>query len=345
MDISRHVWETKYRSAGPGGMETTITDTWRRVARALAAVEPTDPLCWEGRFYRILQNYKFLPGGRIQAGAGTDHDVTLFNCFVMGAVEDSIPGIFRALQEAAITMQKGGGIGVDFSTLRPRRTKARETGTIASGPLSFMQIWDSMCGTILSTGSRRGAMMATLRCDHPDIEEFVAAKRQPGQLRRFNLSVLVTDAFMTAIRANSEWPLVFPAAAFDSDGETIDREWSNARGTIPCRVIRRIPARQLWNAILRASYEYAEPGLLFIDRINRLNNLGYREQISATNPCGEIPLPAYGACDLGSINLTRFVLSPFRPEARIDVNGVLETTRAAVRLLDNVIDVSRFPLS
>ena len=345
MDISRHVWETKYRSAGPGGMETTITDTWRRVARALAAVEPTDPLCWEGRFYRILQNYKFLPGGRIQAGAGTDHDVTLFNCFVMGAVEDSIPGIFRALQEAAITMQKGGGIGVDFSTLRPRRTKARETGTIASGPLSFMQIWDLMCGTILSTGSRRGAMMATLRCDHPDIEEFVAAKRQPGQLRRFNLSVLVTDAFMTAIRANSEWPLVFPAAAFDSDGETIDREWSNARGTIPCRVIRRIPARQLWNAILRASYEYAEPGLLFIDRINRLNNLGYREQISATNPCGEIPLPAYGACDLGSINLTRFVLSPFRPEARIDVNGVLETTRAAVRLLDNVIDVSRFPLS
>jgi ribonucleoside-diphosphate reductase alpha chain len=180
MDISRHIWQSKYRDADPSAAEHSITDTWRRVARTLAAVEPGDPQGWEERFYRILLDYKFLPGGRIQAGAGTSHDVTPFNCFVMGPVEDSIPGIFRALQEAAITMQKGGGIGVDFSTLRPRGTRARETGGIASGPLSFMQIWDSMCGTILSTESRRGAMMATLRCDHPDIEEFVAAKRQPG---------------------------------------------------------------------------------------------------------------------------------------------------------------------
>jgi len=345
MDISHHIWETKYRNLEAGAAERTIMDTWRRVARALAAAEHADPHGgWEERFYRIFQDYRFLPGGRIQAGAGTRHDVTLFNCFVMGPVEDSIPGIFRALQEAAITMQKGGGIGVDFSTLRPRGTKARETGSIASGPLSFMQIWDSMCGTILSTGSRRGAMMATLRCDHPDIEEFVTAKRQPGHLRRFNLSVLVTDAFMTAVRGDAEWPLVFPAAAFEGEGETIDREWSNTHGAVPCRVIRRIPARQLWNAILRATYDYAEPGLLFIDRINHLNNLRYREQISATNPCGEIPLPPYGACDLGSINLTRFVLSPFTAEARIDVQAVLETTRTAVRMLDNVIDVSRFPL-
>ena len=344
MDISRHIWHTKYRNADPDAAERTIVDTWRRVARALAAVEPADPQGWEERFYRILQDYRFLPGGRIQAGAGTQHDVTLFNCFVMGPIEDSIPGIFRALQEAAVTMQKGGGIGVDFSTLRPRGTRARETGSIASGPLSFMHIWDSMCGTILSTGSRRGAMMATLRCDHPDIEEFVAAKQQPGELRRFNLSVLITDDFMRAVRRNSDWPLVFPAAAFEGKGETIDREWSNARGPVPCRVIQCIPARQLWNAILRATYDYAEPGLLFIERINRLNNLYYREQISATNPCGEIPLPAYGACDLGSINLTRFVLSPFTPEAWIDVEAVLETARTAVRLLDNVIDVSRFPL-
>src|SRR5512135_2015823 len=344
MDISRHIWQTKYRNADPDAADRTIMDTWRRVARALAAVEPADPQGWEERFYRILQDYRFLPGGRIQAGAGTRHDVTLFNCFVMGPIEDSIPGIFRALQEAAITMQKGGGIGIDFSTLRPRGTKARETGSIASGPLSFMHIWDSMCGTILSTGSRRGAMMATLRCDHPDIEEFVAAKRQPGQLRRFNLSVLVTDAFMTAVRGGAEWPLVFPAAAFEGKGDTIDREWSNARSPVPCRVIRRIPARQLWNAILRATYDYAEPGVLFIDRINQRSNLHYFEQISATNPCGEIPLPAYGACDLGSINLTRFVLSPFTREARIDVDAVLETTKTAVRLLDNVIDVSRFPL-
>jgi ribonucleoside-diphosphate reductase alpha chain len=344
MDISRHVWETKYRNLEAGAEERTIMDAWRRVARALATVEPVDPLGWEEGFYRILQDYRFLPGGRIQAGVGTRHDVTLFNCFVMGPVEDSIPGIFRALQEAAITMQKGGGIGVDFSTLRPRGTKARETGSIASGPLSFMQIWDSMCGTIMSMGSRRGAMMATLRCDHPDIEEFVAAKRQPGQLRRFNLSVLITDAFMMAVRGDADWPLVFPAAAFEGGGETLNRKWSNAAEPVSCRVIRRIPARQLWNAILRATYDYAEPGLLFIDRINRLNNLHYHEQISATNPCGEIPLPAYGACDLGSINLTRYVRSPFTPEARIDVDAVLETTRTAVRLLDNVIDVSRFPL-
>jgi len=345
MDISRYVWETKYRAAERGKEERSISDTWRRVGHALAAVEPSDAQAWEERFFHTLQNFRFLPGGRIQAGAGSGHDVTLFNCFVMGPVQDSIPGIFRALEEAAVTMQKGGGIGVDFSTLRPRGLKARETGSIASGPLSFMQIWDSMCGTILSTGSRRGAMMATLRCDHPDIEEFVAAKRQPGQLRRFNLSVLVTDAFMTAVRGDAEWPLVFPAAAFEGGGETIERDWSNVRGLVPCRVVGRISARQLWNTILRATYDHAEPGVLFIDRINRLNNLGYREQISSTNPCGEIPLPPYGACDLGSLNLTRFVLSPFTQHARFDLDRILETTHVAVRLLDNVIDVSRFPLT
>ncbi|HWW47735.1 MAG TPA: adenosylcobalamin-dependent ribonucleoside-diphosphate reductase [Xanthobacteraceae bacterium] len=344
IDISRHVWETKYRHVERGIAERSIADTWRRVARALAATEPVDAPVWAGRFFHILQDFKFLPGGRIQAGAGTSHDVTLFNCFVMGPVEDSVPGIFRALQEAAVTMQKGGGIGIDFSTLRPRGTKARETGSIASGPLSFMQIWDSMCGTILSTGSRRGAMMATLRCDHPDIEEFVTAKREPGRLRRFNLSVLVTDPFMAAVRSNTDWALVFPAAAFGDKGETVIRHWSNAGSPVPCRVIRRMPARQLWNTILRASYDCAEPGVLFIDRINHMNNLAYREHISATNPCGEIPLPPYGACDLGSLNLTRFVLSPFTPQARFDIDALVETTAIAVRLLDNVIDASRFPL-
>ena len=339
-DISRHVWETKYRYKS----ERTITDTWRRIARALAAVEPNDPVAWEDRFFRILQDFKFLPGGRIQAGAGTTRNVTLFNCFVMGPIEDSIPGIFRALQEGAITMQQGGGIGLDFSTLRPRGTQAKSAGTIASGPVSFMQIWDAMCGTILSTGARRGAMMATLRCDHPDIEEFVAAKQQPGQLRRFNLSVLVTDAFMAAVRSDAEWPLVFPAAAFDGDGETVLREWPGEAGPVPCRVARVVRARQLWDRILQATYDYAEPGVLFIDRINQLNNLWYREQISATNPCGEIPLPPYGACDLGSLNLTRFVRSPFTPQARIDFNSLADTARIAVRLLDNVIDASRFPL-
>jgi ribonucleoside-diphosphate reductase alpha chain len=339
-DISRHVWETKYRYAG----ERTITDSWRRIARALAAVEPNAPAGWEARFLDILQDFKFLPGGRIQAGAGTARNVTLFNCFVMGAIEDSIPGIFKALQEGAVTMQQGGGIGLDFSTLRPRGTRAKSTGTVASGPVSFMHIWEAMCGTILSTGARRGAMMATLRCDHPDIEEFVAAKQQPGQLRRFNLSVQITDAFMAAVRSDAEWPLVFPAAAFDGDGDTVVREWSDQAEAVPCRVIRRVRARQLWDRILRATYDYSEPGVLFIDLINRLNNLWYRERITATNPCGEIPLPPYGACDLGSLNLTCFVRSPFTPEARIDFEGLADTTQIAVRLLDNVIDASRFPL-
>ncbi|QWG12085.1 adenosylcobalamin-dependent ribonucleoside-diphosphate reductase [Bradyrhizobium sediminis] len=339
-DIFRHVWETKYRYA----RERTITDSWRRIARALAAVEPNDPAGWEARYFRILQDFKFLPGGRIQAGAGTARNVTLFNCFVMGPIEDSIPGIFKALQEGAVTMQQGGGIGLDFSTLRPRGTLAKGAGTVASGPVSFMQIWDAMCGTILSTGARRGAMMATLRCDHPDIEEFAAAKQKPGQLRRFNLSIQVTDAFMAAVRSDAEWPLVFPAAVFDGDGETVLREWPGNARAVPCRILRRVPARQLWDRILQATYDYSEPGVLFIDRINQLNNLWYRERITATNPCGEIPLPPYGACDLGSLNLTCFVRSPFMPDARIDFDGLTETAQIAVRLLDNVIDASRFPL-
>jgi ribonucleoside-diphosphate reductase alpha chain len=343
-DISRHVWETKYRYADGRRRERTIADSWHRIARALAAVEGGDRAAWEQRYFGLLRDFKFLPGGRIQAGAGTARHVTLFNCFVMGTIEDSIPGIFRALQEGAVTMQQGGGIGYDFSTLRPRGTRARGAGNIASGPVSFMQVWDAMCGTILSTGARRGAMMATLRCDHPDIEEFVAAKQQAGRLRRFNLSVQVTDAFMAAVRQGAQWPLVFPAAAFNEDGETISREWSGVVGAVPCRVIRRIQARKLWQLILRAAYDYAEPGVLFIDRINQLNNLWYRERISATNPCGEIPLPPYGACDLGSLNLTRFVLSPFTPGARIDSESLAQATGVAVRLLDSVIDASQFPL-
>lgn len=344
VDISRHIWQTKYRYADANWHEHAIADTWRRLARALAAVETKNPAAWEERFFSILRDFKFLPGGRIHAGAGTGRSVTLFNCFVMGTIEDSIPGIFRALEEGALTMQQGGGIGVDFSTLRPRGTPAKGTGAIASGAVSFMQIWDAMCGTILSTGARRGAMMATLRCDHPDIEEFVTAKQQRGQLRRFNLSVQVTDAFIAAVRSDAEWPLVFPDAAFSGNGETVLRDWPGSAEPVPCRIMRRLGARDLWGRILRATYDYAEPGVLFIDRINRLNNLWYRERLTATNPCGEIPLPPYGACDLGSLNLTRFVLSPFTADARIDFAAIEQMTPIAVRLLDNVIDASRFPL-
>jgi len=344
-DISSHVWRTKYRYADQGVAERDIAQTWRRVARTLAAVERKDAVLWEERFYSILQDFQFLPGGRIQAGAGTGRSVTLFNCFVLGTVEDSVPGIFRALQESAVTMQQGGGIGIDFSTLRPRGMPTKGAGNIASGPISFMQVWDAMCGTILSTGARRGAMMATLRCDHPDIEEFVAAKQQAGQLRRFNLSVQLTDAFMTAVRNDADWPLVFPAAAFEGEGETVARQWSGSPTAPPCRIVRTIRARALWDSIMRGTYEYAEPGVLFIDRINRLNNLWYRERISATNPCGEIPLPPYGACDLGSLNLARFIVAPFTPQARLDRERLIETARIAVRFLDNVIDASHFPLA
>ena len=344
-EISRHIWETKYRYVGQGVQENSVIQSQRRIARALAAVEPSDRDRWEGRFFDLLRDFKFLPGGRIQAGAGTDRNVTLFNCFVMGTIDDSIPGIFAALQESATTMQQGGGIGCDFSTLRPRGAVARGVGSVASGPISFMRVWDSMCDTILSTGARRGAMMATLRCDHPDIEEFIVAKQQPEQLRHFNLSVLVSDDFMGAVRGDQEWPLLFPAERIDGEGPTVTRAWSGTAEPVACRVLRRVCARSLWRKILAATYDYAEPGVLFIDRINRVNNLWYCEGIAATNPCGEIPLPPYGACDLGSLNLVRFVSQPFTSGARLDFEALSAATIDAVRLLDNVIDVSHFPLS
>jgi ribonucleoside-diphosphate reductase alpha chain len=344
---SRHVWATKYRYLnGPSGGERTLEDTWRRVAGTLGAVEPNDRETWTQRFLAILKGFKFLPGGRILAGAGTGRNVTLFNCFVMGTIEDSLEGIFRALHEGALTMQQGGGVGYDFSTLRPRGTRAKGVGAIASGPVSFMHIWDATCATLLSTGARRGAMMATLRCDHPDIEEFVSAKRKPGVLQHFNLSVLVTDAFISAIRRDQDWPLVFPDTAMQgSTEEAVLRDWPGHDTLVRCRVYKTLRARDLWSMILRAAYDCAEPGVLFIDRINRHNNLWYCERISATNPCGEVPLPPYGACNLGSVNLTAFVRDPFTKEARIDLEAMRETVTIAVRLMDNVIDASQFPLA
>lgn len=346
-DISARIWDAKYRYRENGAVrDAALEDSWRRVARALAAVERPDAVeHWARKFYAALEGFRFLPGGRIQAGAGTRHEVTLFNCFVMGVIEDSMAGIFEALKEGALTMQAGGGIGMDFSTLRPRGMPARGVGVAATGPISFMHIWDSMCGTILSTGARRGAMMATLRCDHPDIEAFVEAKRDPAALRHFNLSVLISDDFMRAVEEGADWPLVFPLATGEADGgETVERRWSGAAEPQPCRVLRRVDARELWRKIMRATYDYAEPGVIFIDRVNRLNNLRYCEHISATNPCGEIPLPPYGACDLGSINLTAFVRAPFTAGAGLDMEGIGATAAVAVRMLDNVYEASRFPL-
>ncbi|BBA36266.1 ribonucleoside-diphosphate reductase [Methylocaldum marinum] len=345
--VSREVWKWKYRLPDEANRDATVRDTWRRVARALAAAESGHSAHWERAFFEALEDFRFLPGGRILAGAGSRSEVTQFNCFVMGTIEDSIDGIFSALKEAALTMQQGGGIGYDFSTLRPSGMPARRCGGIASGPVSFMRIWDSMCATVLSTGARRGAMMATLRCDHPDIETFIGAKRVAGELRNFNLSVLITDDFMAALEHDRDWPLVFPinTEKTPADSEQIvSRRWSNTDSPVPCRVFRVIKARDLWHAIMRSTYEYAEPGVLFIDRINRQNNLWYCEHISATNPCGEIPLPPYGACNLGSINLTRFVTDPFEDKAALDFQAIKRITAVAVRILDNVIDASRFPL-
>ncbi|MGB7262737.1 MAG: adenosylcobalamin-dependent ribonucleoside-diphosphate reductase [Albidovulum sp.] len=320
--IAEQIWDMKYRFKEADGtaIDGTVEDSWRRIARAVASVEKT-PADWEDRFYAALEDFKFLPAGRITAGAGTGRSVTLFNCFVMGTIPDDMGGIFDGLKEAALTMQQGGGIGYDFSTIRPKGAEVKGVAADASGPLSFMDVWDAMCRTIMSAGSRRGAMMATMRCDHPDIEAFIAAKQDAARLRMFNLSVLVTDPFMDAVKADGSWALQF-------DG----------------KVYKTLQARDLWNRIMRATYDYAEPGVIFIDRINAANNLSYAETIAATNPCGEQPLPPYGACLLGSINLARLVWYPFEERGHLCETSLDDLVATAVRMMDNVVDASRFPL-
>jgi len=320
--IAEQIWDMKYRFKEADGtpIDETVEDTWGRIAKALASVEK-DPEEWEDRFYAALEDFKFLPAGRITAGAGTERKVTLFNCFVMGTIPDSMGGIFDMLKEAALTMQQGGGIGYDFSTIRPKGADVKGVAADASGPLSFMDVWDAMCRTIMSAGSRRGAMMATMRCDHPDIEDFIEAKSDPARLRMFNVSVLVTDPFMAAVKEDASWDLVFEG-----------------------KVYRTVQARALWDKIMQATFEYAEPGVIFIDRINQANNLNYVETIAATNPCGEQPLPPYGACLLGSVNLSRLVVDPFGDDARLDEDALNELVATAIRMMDNVVDASRFPL-
>lgn len=344
--ISELVWDSKYRYRYRGVvLDHCIEDTWRRVAQAVAYAEKKALRAhWQDAFYGLLEGFKFLPGGRILAGAGTKHDVTLFNCFVMNIPEDSLAGIFAALKEGALTLQQGGGIGYDFSVLRPKGALVKKTGVTASGPVSFMRIWDTMCATLLSTGARRGAMMGVLRCDHPDIQDFITAKREAGELRHFNVSVMVTDDFMTAVETDTDWPLVFPVARADLyEHEVVYKNW-RGQNNVPCRVYARVRARDLWQQIIHSAYDYAEPGVLFADTINHHNTLWYREYIGATNPCGEIPLPAYGACNLGSLNLTQFVRAAFTPQARLDFSALEEAAHIATRFLDNVIDISRYPL-
>ena len=285
--IAEQIWDMKYRFKQADGapIDLSVEDTWRRIARDLARTEK-QPEVWEDSFYHALEDFKFLPAGRIIAGAGTARQVTLFNCFVMGTIPDSMAGIFDMLKEAALTMQQGGGIGYDFSTIRPKGAAVSGVAADASGPLSFMDVWDAMCRTIMSAGSRRGAMMATMRCDHPDIEQFITAKSDSARLRMFNLSVLVTDAFMAAVRADGPWELQFGG-----------------------KVYHTVAARDLWNRIMKSTYDYAEPGVIFIDRINAANNLNYVETISATNPC--VTADTWVATSAGARQVRDLIGQPF----------------------------------
>ena len=322
-NISEDIWNRKYRFTGGNDVpaDETMEDTMRRVAKACAAQEE-DKEKWQKEFEDILLNFEFIPGGRIIANLGTSRDaVTMFNCYVMNKIDDSIEGIFDTVKESAMTQKQGGGVGFDFSTIRPAGSHIQGCGAQSSGPISFMQVLDSTCRTIMSAGQRRGAQMGVMRCDHPDIETFITAKRKNEQLQMFNLSVGITKEFMEAVKNNADWELKF-------DGE----------------VHKTVKAAELWQTIMRSTYDYAEPGFLLIDKINEMNNLAYCEEITATNPCGEQPLPPYGACLLGSANLTRFVNKPFTDKAEFNYERLEEVVTTAVRFLDNVIELSNYPL-
>ena len=337
--ISRDVLAEKYAK----GDEASIEGVHRRVARALAACE-TDPERWEAEFFRA-QQHGLIPAGRILSAAGTDIAATLINCFVqpvgdaMRGTEDGKPGIMDALSQAAETMRRGGGVGYDFSRIRPSGAHVKGTASKASGPVSYLRVFDRMCETVESAGARRGAQMGVLRCDHPDVEAFIHAKDRPGELTNFNLSVAVTDALLAAVAADALWPLIHvkePSADQQAAGayRREDGRW----------VYRTLRARELWDAIMRSTYDHAEPGVLFLDRANAENDLAYCETFEATNPCAEQFLPDYGCCCLGSLDLTRFVRAPFTPDAELDEEGFGEVVAVAVRLLDNVLDATYWPL-
>lgn len=365
-DASLDIWDKKYRLQDRSGkpVDRDIADTYRRIATALSAVE-TDEVSrkhWNQRFIWALQNGA-LPAGRIISNAGADAhkpSTSTINCTVSGSITDSMDDILQKNHEAGMTLKAGCGIGYEFSTLRPRGAYVSGAGAHTSGPLSFMDIYDRMCFTVSSAGGRRGAQMGTFDIHHPDVMDFIRAKREDGRLRQFNLSLLITDEFIEAVRNEGDWVLSFPLTEKEvaADGVDVDNDpditWrafpitegyvSNERGQVACRIYNTVPARRLWDMIMASTYDFAEPGFILIDRVNQMNNNWWTEDIRATNPCGEQPLPPYGSCLLGSVNLTRLVLDPFTDKARFDWERYREVVAVFTRMLDNVVEVNGLPL-
>ena len=342
-------------------VDRILDNTFERVARSLSDVEETEEkrALWYEKFLWALQ-YGAIPAGRILSNAGaTQHKsaTSTINCTVSGIIEDSMDDILSKNHEAGLTLKAGCGIGYEFSTLRPKGGYVSGAGARTSGPLSFMDIFDKMCFTISSAGGRRGAQMATFDIGHPDVVEFIRAKREDGRLRQFNLSLLISDEFMQAVKNNAVWQLAFPINKNENINlynpqQLIWRKWPNPdhyivnkAGLVACRIYREIPARELWETIMSSTYDYAEPGFILIDRVNAMNNNWYCEDIRATNPCGEQPLPPYGSCLLGSINLTRYVIEPFTENARFDWETYRKVARIFTRMLDNVVEINGLPLS
>ncbi len=363
---SADIWDTKYRLKTKAGeaVDRDIQGTYQRVARALADVEQPDVReHWYQRFVWALQRGA-IPAGRIMSNAGAEAHkpaTSTINCTVSGTVNDSMHDILNKVHEAGLTLKAGCGIGYEFSTLRPRGAYVSGAGAYTSGPLSFMDIYDKMCFTVSSAGGRRGAQMGTFDIGHPDVMDFIRAKREDGRLRQFNLSLLITDEFMQAVRDDASWRLAFPVTQQEVDDDGIDlsdpeqivwRDWPvsegyvrNGDGLVACKVYRSLPARRMWDVIMSSTYDFAEPGFVLIDRVNEMNNNWWCETIRATNPCGEQPLPPYGACLLGSVNLTKFVRAPFSDNAQFDWEEFREVVRVFTRMLDNVVDINGLPLA
>ena len=361
---SLDIWDKKYRLKSKRGdaVDQTIDDTYKRVARALADAEATPELArhWYERFLWALRRGA-IPAGRITSNAGAlKHKpaTSTINCTVSGTIEDSMDGILDKVHEAGLTLKAGCGIGYEFSTLRPRGAFVAGAGAYTSGPMSFMDIYDKMCFTVSSAGGRRGAQMGTFDVSHPDVKDFIRAKREDGRLRQFNLSLLITDGFMDAVQHDTDWPMVFPINVkekgdidLNDADQVVWRDWPTSKnyvtrddGLVACKIYGHIRARHLWDMIMVSTYDYAEPGFILIDRVNEMNNNWWCENIRATNPCGEQPLPPYGACLLGSVNLTKFVRDPFTDKARFDWDEYREVVKVFTRMLDNVVEINGLPL-